>query len=276
MQTISVNNSTGTHYMAGELLGQTDSFKIYKCVLPDDKEGFLKITCSAADNGLLDKEAYILETLRKEAEDTEAEYAKIKTDDKMLNYQLCFPSLIDSFISEDQQGRRINILSLNQTSEKIADLAPISHLVSKERAYIDPRTSAWILGKLLKLLVFAHDQGISVGLISGDNILIQREKHYVSIFDWSQALFNGGGVPEDIASDEISKVTEEVILALGGDIDTGKLLPSDQLVDSQYEDFLKKLLAKKFTNAKEAHEKFYELIRSIWPREFHPFTTHRI
>jgi serine/threonine protein kinase len=143
--------------------------------------------------------------------------------------------------------------------------------------HIDPKTSGWILGKLLKLLAFVHEQGISIGDISGENILIERDQHYVAIFDWDKAaMYPEGKVPDSVASDEIIQLTKEVLRVLGGDIETGKLLPDSQLKDSQYENFLIRLILGVYSDAGEAHDDFYKLIRALWSREFWPFTAYSI
>lgn len=271
-----VRSPKGIQYEVGKLLGENEQYRLYATALFDGRAAILKIVLAPEQNGSLDREAYILQTLREEATATEVEYAKTKTGDTFLNYQLCFPDLIESFISEEQQKRRINILCMSETSKKLGDLVPLAHLVSKEQVRIDPKTSAWILGKLLKLLVFAHSQDISVGLLTGDNILIHRENHYVTVFDWSQANLIGGGVPENTAAEEIAAVTRAVVIALGGYPETGMLLPDEQLEDGRYEDLLKQLLSREFAAAVDAHKHFYEVIRALWPRVYYPFTTYKI
>ena len=260
-----IKGPDGKVYEVGKPLGGTDMFKIHECILPDKRVGFLKITT-----------AYILDVLRTEATETEIEYAK-SNPGKGLNYRFYFPELIENFICAEQENRRIIIVCMSEVSNKLGDLVPLGNLISKANERVDPRSSAWILSKLLKLLTFVHNMCISVGeAISRSNILIHRENHYVSIFDWSNAFYNMGGVEPEACSDDLSRIAEQVIVALGGDPETGKLLEDDQLADGQYEDFLKKLLFNEVSSAKEAHEEFNVLKRELWPRGKHPFTTHKI
>lgn len=256
------------------LIGETDCFRLYPCLLPDGKPGILKIAVSKKHNGLLDKEAFLLRTMQEDADKAQEAYALEKGSTKFLNYHFCFPNLVESFISKDQDNRRVLILSFSAIAEKLQDLSPLSHIVIRDNLRVDPRTSAWILGKLLKLLVFTQSNGISIGFLDADNILINRKKHFVSVFDWSRASIGQVPLNKESSRNEIIQVTKEVIRILGGNTATGEIPSHEQLVDSQYEDFLKKLLRGQESDSFEAHKKFYELIWSLWPRGFHKFSTH--
>ena len=263
-------------YTVGEEVGESEQFRVYECELVEGKVGILKIATGVAFNGILDREAYVLETLRSKAAYCEEAFAKENPGTKeVLNYQICFPALVESFIAEDQGGRRVNILNFPYVTHDIGILVPIERLASRERIRIDPRTSAWIMGKFLKLLAFAHDQGISIGRVDGENMLIVKEMHYVAIFDWSQADLSMGYSPE-IAAKEIAQAATEVILALGGDPSTGVLPEDEQLVDDRYARHLHMLALGKKSNAFNARRDFYKLIRSLWPREFYPFTPYSL
>ena len=174
-----IESPDGNKYQVGGPIGGTDEFSLYECVLPDKGIGIFKISKAVEYNGCLDKEAYVLDLLRNEALRLKDEYARKVTTDKVLNYQLFFPDLIESFICESQDNRRVNIVCMNKTANKLGELAPLSYFKIRMGERMDPRTSAWILGKLLKVLVFAHSQNISIGNLSGDNILINKKEHYV-------------------------------------------------------------------------------------------------
>ena len=181
-----------------------------------------------------------------------------------------------SFISEEQDNCRISILSLAHIADDLRELSPISHLTSRDHVRVDPQSSAWILGKLLKMLVFTQSQYISGLDLNGENILINRRQHYVTLFAWTEAILGNGEISPMIAQDEIAKVAFEVRIILGGDPTTGKLPPDKQLPDDQYENFIRSLIAGREKDASEAHRKCYELIHSLWPRKFHEFTTYSI
>lgn len=271
-----ITSPTGTIYVIGEELGHDDRFKLYQCSSGKDVSSILKIARRTAFNGLLDREKFVLETMSQEAMEIETEYQKIQNDGKFMNYHFYFPKLLESFISAEQGNSRINIVSFAHIAKSLTELTPIGHLLSRENVRVDPRSSAWILGKLLKLLVFTHSQNISIGKLDGDNILINRAQHYVSIFDWTSAILGNGQISADLTSQEIALVTKEVFTILGGDLTSGKLISDSQLPDEQYEKYLNYLMAGYETDTSQAHANFYQLVRSLWPTEFHKFRTYNI
>ncbi|MFA6458967.1 MAG: hypothetical protein WCV79_01035 [Candidatus Paceibacterota bacterium] len=268
-------SSPTTGYEVGKHIGGTETFTLYECNLKDDKPGIIKIATASGYNGSLDREAYILQTMRDKAEAIEAEIAHTDPGKGTFGYRHYFPMLVESFIDPDQDGRRISILDLSLDAKKLEELAPITHLLSRERVRVDPKTSVWIAGRLLKLLDFAHRQGITVD-INGENILINRDQHFVMIFDWSESTIVTGEVETAVASEEISRAAKEIILALGGDPETGIIPQDDQLEDEDYQKILFGLANGGENNAGEAHRKFYKYVRSVWPSKFHPFTAYPV
>lgn len=271
-----VKTKGGITVAIGDLKAETDAYKIYAITLPEKKAGMLKIGISAADNGILDREAFVLQYLKKEAVRLEESYASKHPGNPPLNYQIVFPELLESYIDKEQDGRRVNVMSLTAVADKLSDLSPLSWISEREGIRIDPRTSAWILGKLLKALSFAHNQGVMVKDLSGDNILINRNEHLVHIFGWEQAQIYSDPVPAPEAADEISQITQQVVIALGGNPDTGDIPADEQLEDSRYADMIKSLVRGEARNASDAHSAFYALIRSMWPTSFHHFTAYKL
>lgn len=262
-------------YGVGERLGGTDTFTLYACTLPNGASGILKIATAKEHNGSLDREAFVLQTLRERAALVEERAAKREPGKGEMGYRHFFPELIEGFIATDQDERYVLILGFSEIAKQLFDLAPLEHLISREHIRVDPKTSVWIMGKLLKLLDFAHRQGISV-TINGENILINRDQHKVVIFDWSQSTIVDGTVSADIACEEISQAAREVITALGGDLETGNLPVDDQLTDDWYQKLLWSLASGNINNASEAHTQFYKLVRPVWPSKFHPFTAYPV
>lgn len=262
------------HYVIGKELGETKLFKFYQCTADSNKVCILKIARKAAFNGLLDREAFLLETLEKEAFDLETAYEKENEGERKLNYHFFFPKLIETFISEDQGSSRINIVSFSHIANDLSELTPLNCLTNQEEIRVDPRTSAWILGKLLTMLAFAQNKSISLGNLSGDNIFINRTQHYVSIFDWTEAILGTGNISKDLTAINISKLTKEVILVLGGDFTTKKLPEDKQLEGNGYEKYLWELNSGLVRNVVEAHSSFYDIVLSAWPREFYEFKSY--
>jgi hypothetical protein len=159
--------------------------------------------------------------------------------------------------------------------EGLPALVLLSSLPEKAGIRVDPKTSVWIVGKLLKLLTFTQSIGVSVGDLSGDNVLIHRKDHFVMVFDWSTAnASHGGRVPDDIAREEISQVARLGYLILGGNPETGELPYDDQLPNSGYEKLLFDLVRGGYTDAHKAHTDFYKLARAAWPGRYYPFTSY--
>lgn len=262
-------------YVVDQKLGGTDRFTLYRATsdtLPD-QQFILKIATGVTHNGALDREAFLLRSMGEEATRLEEEFARVSHNAGPLNYQLCFPQLIETFIVNDQGGRRVVVMGFAITNE-LERLAPIAQIRTREHVRVDPMTSAWIMGKLLKILVFAHSQEIAVGNLSGENILIERDHHCVTIFDWSAASFHKGGLPHDVLREEIRKAAREVVLLLGGDPLTGKIPDDDQLKDGRYAEFLGGLARDGCIDARKAHSVFYEVVEALWGRKFHPYTSY--
>lgn len=271
-----VTNPQGVSYEVGKLLGRTSVYNLYVCTAPNGEECIFKIAVDNTQNGIIDREAYLLDTMFKRSAEMEKNHFNAHPGSKhKMNCQHFFPRVIDAFIFEEQGNRRVLILGFPEICSKIIELAPLEHLMTRENIRIDPKTSAWILGKLLKLLAFVHSMGMSLGQILGDNILINREKHHVAIFDWSKAKLSEPS-SEQVAS-EISDVAEHVFLALGGNIEAAEIPDDSQLENGEYLHFLLRLIHGKQTDAQDVHKRFYDLLSRIWPEGgFHPFTAYAV
>lgn len=266
--------SPTNQYNVGKQVGNTSKYRLYLCnEKGTEHQCLLQIAADATLNGELERAAYILEELKRKSDELEVEYSTVKKDQEVfLNYDLGFPELMDSFICQEQGGRRINILAFRNV-EDVSSMVPLINITAKDRQRVDLRTSAWIMGKLLKLLVFAHSQGISVGLLGGSNILIEPDEHYVLIFDWSVARTHSEAVPAETRREEISQAAQAVITVIGGNLETGVFPGDGEKGFKPYTEHLLRLARGCESNAERAHKNFYELIDSLWKREFYPFTT---
>ncbi|TSC71393.1 MAG: hypothetical protein G01um101470_633 [Parcubacteria group bacterium Gr01-1014_70] len=266
-----------TEYFISKELGRTDCFNLYLCKTKSEQQCILKIAASMEKNGFLDREAILLGDMRDEAKRIEAKYDQVKLDpNRSLNYHLCFWDLVETFIAPTQGNRRVNILRY-PILDDLSTLVPIQHIVTRDHLRVDRKTSAWMMGKLLKFLVFAHSQGVSLGPhVAGDNILVERKEHYIVLFDLTEAVMHREGtVPADIAREEISKAAQEVICVLGGDLETEEMPADEQDPDNHYARYMFLLARGSECDAKQAHTRFYELVRSLWPRsEYWQFTSY--
>lgn len=252
-------------------------YRLYLCTQKEvadlpKRSCLLQVANTVGDNGKLDRVAYLLRELKFRSDELEEAYEKVKKDPRvMMNYDLGFPQLIDSFLCENQGGRRINILGFRNVDD-VGSLMPLAYITQKHQCRVDIKTSAWILGKALKLLVFTHDQLISLRLLSGKNILIQPDEHYVMILDCSAAKIYFEEMPEEIRRREIQQVAHSVANVLGRDLKTGTFPNDGEEGFKQYTQFVLRLAREGESSASRAHRNFYDLVDSLWERKFHPFT----
>jgi len=221
-------------------------------------------------NGALSRTAFVLTELARLALQLEDEYAE-KNPGKALGYQFGFPELVASFICPEQGHRQINVLAFREI-ETVWQMKPLINIISKDQMRVDLRTSAWIMGKLLKLLDFVHSQDYAIKLVTTSNILIEPDQHYVMFFDWMDAEIFTGVIPMEKRRSEIANVAKAVIRVLGGDLNK-RIIPNDgDGCFGQYADFLWRLARRGESRAEHAHRQFYDMIDEFWPREFYPFT----
>lgn len=262
------------HYEVGQPVGTAQDYKLYLCATEEGRQCLLQICAAAENNSFLDRTAYVLRQLKLRADELEAEYAQVKEDpDQLLNYDLQFPELVDSFICRKQGDRRINVLAFRNI-EDVGKLVPIINITEKDRWRVDLRTSAWIMGKLLKLLAFAHGEGFAIGNLAGNNILIEPDQHYVVVFDWASAQICSDEIPIEIRRHDIAHAARSVVTVLGGSLKKGiPLDPGGYEGFGRYDDLILRLARGSESNAKKAHSQFYELVEQLWKREYYPFTT---
>jgi hypothetical protein len=260
-------------YNVGEMVAKMAAYRLYLCTVEGDEHRRLFQVATAVDNnGVLDRTAYLLGLLLEQAEKLETEYREVKGEpEAKLNYQLLFPELIDSFELPEQGGRRANVLGFRNVSDT-RQMVPLSNLVRKDRHRVDLKTSAWIMGRLLKLLAFAHGQGITVRDVTPRNVLIEPDRHSVVVFDWGRAQQYPDGVPTLDVREDILGAARTVIDVLGGTVETG--FPNDGTdAFAPYAERLTALARNGERDADQAHREFYELVDGLWPRAYHPFTS---
>jgi len=273
------------------------TYRCYFCRSADfpRRQFILKIAKSPDDNVLLEQEAFKLRLLREKS---------VVLDERLIDegsgpmfYRYGFPEVIDEFEADGHGGRKVLILGFDIGRNFLHDdedgnavweddlglLRPIAKIVSLKHAAerVDPKTSAWMIGKALKILVFIHECGISVGNLSAGNILTDEavfkiKSSCVAFFDFSIATDYGDEVPEDVVRDEIQQIARAGIIALTGNGDAKELFPDEQLPDKSYEQILFSLAKGRISDARTAHRKFYDVVDSLWGRAFHPYTVYSL
>lgn len=261
-------------YEIGEKVAESEAYRLYFCTdTTSSRQCLFQIAATVANNGDLDRAAFVLGELSRRADELEKEWAPKKpAPNHFLNYNLTFPELVDSFVCPEQGDRRVNILAFRGV-ENVSKMVPVSGITAKDGLRVDLRTSGWIMGKLLKLLVFTHGEGILINKLSGSNILIEPDQHYVLVFDWSATTIDHQGeISEDDRRQEISEAAKAVITVLGGDPETGEIPNDGEAYFGQYAERLRQLAEGDERDAVRAHQRFYELIDGLWERGFYPFT----
>ncbi|MBI4257242.1 serine/threonine protein kinase [Candidatus Uhrbacteria bacterium] len=270
-----ITSPTGTEYMVGDLVGQTATYRLYLCTqVGTGRQCLLQVAKETTHNGDLDRTAYILRELRAKADELERQYeSRRRFPDERLNYHFGFPEAVESFVVKEQGGRRINVLVF-PCVDNVIQLVPLYNIIYKDHKRVNTRTSAWIMGKILKILVFAHDQEFQVNNLEPSNILIEPDLHFVVVFDWSDARSSPHGMEADLTRADIMKAAHAVITLLGGDA-TMRSFPEDGVENaSVYLDHLLQLAAGRQSSAAHAHKEFYQLLKnSLHWKGFHPFTT---
>ena len=269
-----LDNGSKQYQVNGSAVAVTDTYRVYLCEeVATGRQCLLQIAAEDYHNGGLDRAAYVLKVLKQTSDEFEAEYAK-RNPGRKLSYDYLFPQLVDSFVAGEQGKRRVNILAFTEV-EDVTDLVPLSNLASKDGLRVDLKTSAWILGRLLKLAAFAHGEGIVVRAFNGGNILLLPERHFAITFDWSSTLTHQGKVSEEIRKNDIADAAKTVFAAIGGNLETGNY-PYVHELDAQDRHYLTQVwryVSRDEGDAEKAHRQLYDLLEELWGRKFHPFTT---
>ena len=267
---------SNAEYEVGRKVAETSDFRLYLCATKsDDRTLMLQIASDTSKNGRLDRNALYLRMLSEYANKLEQEFAKSREDDrKFLNYDLAFPELIESFIFEEQGGRRVNVLGLKFIDDPGSMTIPLYNLVHKDKHVVDHKTNIWIFGKLLKIIDFAHTAQFSIEDVSLGNLLIEPDEHYVVVFNWLNAKYHDGPVPNVEVRKDIQSAAGVALDLLGNDaIDH---VPRDEAERfEKYISFIKDLARHGHRNAHIAHQRFYELVDSLWEKKFHKFVSMR-
>jgi len=267
--------SPANKYEVGKQVAANAASRLYLCTQEGiGRKCLLQIASDVEGNGALDRSAFILGRLASRAEELEAEYAAhVRDPNKSLGYAYGFTQLVESFVSEEQDGRRINILAFRNVDEP-SKMVPIANIIDKDGLRADLRTSAWIMGKILKMLAFTQSSGIAIGQADATSILLETDEHYVVLFDFSEAKIHDDTVPREIRAKEIAQATQAVIALIGGDHETG-MFPDDVVAIEKFKPYVELLLdlaSGDQGDAHNAHREFYSLVDTLWERGFYPAT----
>lgn len=248
-------NGKRDSYTVGEIVAENQRYRIRKCLNSDGRELLFQIAIDATQNRHLSKNAWFLTKLRQRSD--AIDQRQEEAGGMLYNYCCGFPELLDDIIVPSQGSRQINILGFTNV-DKVSNLVPLVKLW-KDSLRVDLRNSAWMMGKLLKILSFAHDNRIEVNDISGNNILIDPYQHYTIVFDWSHSVIHEEVVPAKIVREEIKLAAQAIIKALGDDLDRARFNDAD----ISYTNYLQYLVSNGESDAAKAHHNFYDIVDSL-------------
>lgn len=256
-------------YEVGNLLAATAAYRVYLARdVSTSRYCLLQVAKSLGFNGGLDRAAFLLQRFKSNADAYDVEFSKTHAR-KHLHYDRLYPAILESFVSDEQGGRRINVLTLTDVDD-VQRIVPLSNLRLKDALRIDPETSAWVLGRLLKLLTFVHGEGVQNRAITARNVLLDPDQHFAITLDWSTARMFPGQIPKEFAAQDIAGAASAVFAAIGGDVDRN-VWPYEG--HHRYVALLMQFMRGEVTSADDAHDQFYKLVRAEYGQEFHPFTT---
>lgn len=256
-------------YDVSEQVAEAANYRLYICKdVASGQQALLQVATSVMQNGGLERAAFVLKQLKQTSDLFEVEFAS-RGGQGLLSYERLFPQVHDSFISEAQGNRRCNVLTISEVDD-VHQLVPLSNVTTRNSLRVALPSSAWVMGRLLKLLTFVHGEGIAVRSLSSRNILLEPARHFVVVLDWSSALTHPAEVPMTLRKDDIASAATAVFAAIGGNPNTGEFSYDG---DRRYVEFIWRLASRREGNAERAHEQFYELVSELWGRKFRPFET---
>jgi hypothetical protein len=225
------------------------------------RTALLQISASVDSNAVLEKAATTLRLLRAES----AEW-----DDK-YHFDWLYPEVAASFTHTDAKGeRRVNVLTLSQVGD-VTELHALAQIIGSGKR-VDVRTGIWILGRMLKLLMFVHPRGYSVQA-TPSKVLIhpgdEETRHQALIFDWCDVSLHDGVLPVPYCQRDIRLAVKSILDLLGADKRTGEYPYEDE------HGFVKYIwrLTENDGDTLSIYEAYYRFVYDVFGQQYHPFTT---
>ncbi|QCT39739.1 hypothetical protein FBF31_01420 [Candidatus Saccharibacteria bacterium oral taxon 955] len=262
-----LKGASGLYDIQARRLADTESYSFH--LAREEESGrwhLAQIAASRKYNGGLERAAFILRRLATTAELFDAEYAKLTNHH--LHYERLYPLLVESGVSPERGRRRINIYCFADVDD-VRRILPMSNIRRKNGLRVDIKTSAWIMGRLLKMLAYIHGEGVQNRRITASNVLLDHQQHFAITLDWTSAFLHQDQVPADKAVLDIKDAASAVMFSLGGEVNGH--WPYGET--GAYIRLLQQLIKGAYSNAEEALDSFYELVRAEYGQKFHKFTT---
>ena len=243
----------------GQLIGESPRLRVYLGSLDSGQHVIVKVAKNFYDGNILAEEAgkfKLLSAFGKQVSELEKSQGKAES-----HYDWLFASLLSSFMEPTQGDRRISVFTMPDI--ELDQLTPLAKLYSEVK--IDARTSAWILGRLLKfygffeLLAASEDSPFAQYpiFLPGD-YLIGPGSHRLIYYNFS------GDMADAVAHDFVQVVSKFVL--------DWTVVSDENLLDKEYWCFVEKLSVSGSKSFEEAHKDLYGLIRRLWGIQYYPFT----
>lgn len=238
-------------------------YDVYVCSINGrPNAGLLQISTSADSNTKLSTAATTLQLLKMESEKW----------DKDHHFDWLYPEIVASFPYEEigASDRQVNILAIRQI-EDVTELHAIVQIINSGRR-VDTRTAIWIFGRMLKLLMFIHPRGYSVGTTSSKMLIhpgTEEILHQAVLFDWTNVKVHGCDAPAPFRQEDIRTSAKTILELLGANSCTGEYPYEDEHGFAKYVFGL----TKNDGDTVSIYGAYYRYIYDIFGQGFHPFTT---
>lgn len=255
---------------------------LYRAEYGDDPEvqPFVKVACSASDNGLLEREFNVLQELWRPEPD--AEFGGFAA--RQCRY---VPRPLLTFLIDNGDGlkRRANVLGVPPARAfTVAELRDW-----KFPQGVAPAHAYWIFRRLLLTLWLAHAKGFVHGAVTPDHVLVFPEEHGLVLLDWMGAARRGREkvsladaayedfLPPELLARAVAQPTMDIFMAaattlylLGGEARSKQLPPAiPQPIAAELLRCLAPEARYRPQDAFELHEAFG---RALGRREYAPMT----
>ncbi len=202
---------------------------------------------------------------------------------RRLHYDWLFPILHESFIITEQGKRRANVLEF--VGANIADLMPLGQIVQQKQR-VDLKTSAWIIGRMLKLLAFCASAKVQVSMTMA-KFLLGPEHHHLVLLDWSNALNEYYAIEQEDFNLNISRIGRCGLDLLDVRYDETGWTYSYPYQENEEKEityiqflydmaFLRRQFYRNYHDAYNAHRAFYGVVDDAWNKGYHPFTVYPV
>lgn len=262
------------NYEIVQKLGSTEYLSYYICTTSSAKDRWqiLAIAAQIKHNVMIDRTTYLLKRLCEYSELYEQEFAKApEHSGQRIHYDWLFPQVMDEFTLYEQGERRVAILDFLDVD--LHKAFALMQLIDK-RKRVDLRTSAWIMGRFLKLLSFLHECDVSAPIIIS-NFLLEPQNHRLLMVNWTNGVLGENLTPAQRCF-AIKQAAESTLLLLDANYGNGRWHYDHKMEDceAEYIDCLASMHRGDFTDAIDAHIQFYATVEKLWGRAFYPFTTY--